>query len=171
MAILAAGMIMPFMSAAEPARCPSNTVLVDVYSTADVQILTDELACTGEGFFNITWHQSLSVEKNIKVSGNKNVTITGTDFRSSIRGAFADDNAGSVVNYGGGTGIFSVSNGSSLRLNYLVLEGGRAENGGAVDVISNSSLYLFGCNFTDNRASIGGETLLLRYKRPGLSLV
>lgn len=166
MAFLAAGLIMLFMSVAQPVPCPPNATIIDVYSTADVHNLTDVLACTGEGSFNITWHDSLMVEQKIKVSDNKNVTITGTDLSSSVRGAFADGNTDNIVDDGGGNGMFSVSNGSILRLNDLVLEGGRAGTGGAVDVLSNSSLFLFGCTFRKNNASKGGETVYARYKRP-----
>lgn len=162
MAILAACLIMPFMSGAEQAPCPSGAVVVDVYSAADVQNLTSVLACAG-GYFNITWHHSLTIEQRIKVSDNKNVTVTGTGVRSSLRGALRDDNggaSGAIVKGGRGTGIFAVSNSSTLRLNHLVLEGGSAETGGAVDVDSSSSLFVFGCTFTNNSASKGGEIIV-----------
>lgn len=81
-----------------------------------------------------------------------------------IRGALADGNHdGAVGDAGNGTGIFSVSNGSILRLNELVLEGGNAEYGGAVGLLSSSSLFVSSCTFANNSASQGGETRGLRY--------
>ena len=100
----------------------------------------------------------MTIEERIELFDRKNVTVTGTSFPSFF-GGLGDDNAdGVVIDAGSGTGIFSVSNGSTLRLNNLVLEGGNAENGGAVDVRSSSSLFVFGCLFANNKASNGGET-------------
>ncbi|CAN0503310.1 unnamed protein product, partial [Scytosiphon promiscuus] len=92
----------------------------------------------------------------IEVSDDKNVTVTGAGF-SSFRGAVGDDNfPGVLIDAGSGHGMFSVSNRSTLRLNNLWLEGGNAENGGAVAVYSSSALFVFGCTFTSNNASNGG---------------
>ena len=157
MAVLAFGLTTCFISGADSASCPSVTVPVNITSKADVQSLTDALACEGEGDFNITWYSSLTIEKTIEVFDRKNVAVTGAG--SLVGGRLGNDNgAGVVINAGGGTGVFSVSDGSTLYLNNLVLEGGNAENGGAVDVRSTSSLFAFGCIFSNNNASNGGET-------------
>lgn len=157
-----AGLFMSSVIGAEPAPCPSSTVVVNVTSTTDVDNLMDALACTGDGVFNITWYLSATIEETIQVSNNKSVTVTGTgDSRS--HGELGEDNrAGSIIEAGGGTGIFAVSNGSTLHLNHLVLDGGNAENGGAVELLTASSLFVFGCTFTNNNASYGGETTRLR---------
>ena len=133
----------------------------------DVQNLTDELACAGERSFNITWLASLTIEERIEVSDHKNVTISGAGVLTTIRGPLGDDsNTGGIVQYGSGGGIFSVSDGSTLRLNNLVLDGAKAEKGGAVDVLSSSSLFVFDCTFTTNNASEGGEIPRVRTPQP-----
>ncbi|CAM9810348.1 unnamed protein product, partial [Laminaria digitata] len=88
-----------------------------------------------------------------------NVTVTGSGF-PRIRGTLPDDHAADTIvdaGEGGRPGLFSVSNGSTLRLNNLVLEGGNAEDGGAVDMFHSSSLLVFGCTFVNNNASRGGK--------------
>ncbi|CAN0517252.1 unnamed protein product, partial [Laminaria digitata] len=68
-----------------------------------------------------------------------------------INGSRAVADAGKI------TGIFSVSDGSTLNLNHLVLDGGNEEEGAAVAVRESSSLHLFSCVFVNNAASAGGE--------------
>ncbi|MEP3108479.1 MAG: hypothetical protein ABJO54_15540 [Hyphomicrobiales bacterium] len=158
MAMLAFGLITCFLSGADSGPCPSATVELHINSTADVQTLTDALSCMGEGIFSITWHGSLAIDEVIKVSDKKNVTVTGAG-SATFRDAFGDDDGdGAVIDARTGTSIFSVSNVSTLRLNNLVLAGGKAENGGAVAVFSSSALVVFDCTFTSNIASNGGET-------------
>ena len=143
-----------------PCPCPSSTVDVHVTSVDDVQDLTDALTCTGEGDFNVTWYPALTVVQTISVSNRKTVTVTGPGY-PIIRGAPADGiDCGGVVGAGGGhsNGIFSVSNGSTLRLNNLVLDGGNADHGGAVGLHSSSSLFASSCTFANNNASKGGES-------------
>eukprot|EP00904_Undaria_pinnatifida_P003095 jgi/Undpi1/12787/HiC_scaffold_7.g02454.m1 len=157
MAILMTGLTLAFTSGAAASPCPAATMAIDVTSTAMVQNLTDVLACSGKGSFSITWHASLTIENTIKVSDNKNVTITGVGSAGTIRGALGDDgDDDSIMHNGSRTGMFSVSNRSTLRLNHLAFEGGYAEKGGAVDVLSSSSLFVFDCTFTSNKASRGG---------------
>lgn len=159
-----AGLAISLLAAASAASCASSTVAVDVTSAADVQNLAATLACTGEGTFDITWYPSVTITQRIEVSNEKNVTVTGNGF-PRIRGALAGDNgADAIVDAGSGTGIFSVSNRSTLRLNHLVLDGGNADSGGAVDVRAASSLFVFGCAFVNNNATNGGETTCRRYK-------
>lgn len=149
-AMVAFGWTMCFMSTAESGACPLGTVVIHITSAADVENLTDALACVGQGLFDITWHSSLTIDEGIEVADDKNVTVTGD--------ALGDDNVdGVVIDAGSGTGIFSVSNGSTLHLNNIGLEGGNAKYGGAVAVYSSSSLFVFGCTFTRNTASNGGE--------------
>ena len=162
MAVLAFASTMCFRSGADSALCPPVTTAVTITSKGDVQNLTDALACEGKGDFKITWYSSVTIEKRIEVFDRKNVTVTGAS-SSRFDGGLGGDNAdGVVIDAGSGTGIFSVSNGSTLRLNNLVLEGGNAENGGAVDVRSFSSFIAFGCIFSNNNASNGGERPRLR---------
>ncbi|CAM9418710.1 unnamed protein product, partial [Laminaria digitata] len=126
----------------------SSTVAVNITSTTDVQNLTDALDCTGEGSFDITWYPSVTIVQRIEVSNKKSVTVTGIDL-PSIRGKLADDNGADAI-ADAAAGLFSVTNGSTLSLNNLVLEGGKSEYGGAVEVHSSSSLFVFGCSFANN---------------------
>lgn len=163
MAMLAFGLITCFMSGADSAPCPSDTVELHINSTADVRKLADALSCVGDGVFNITWHGSLTINEIIEISNEKNIAITGAGF-ASFHGEFGDDIvAGAVIDARSDTGIFSVSNGCTLRLDDMVLVGGNSENGGAVTVISSSALILSGCTLTRNNASNGGETPPLEY--------
>lgn len=162
MAMLAAGLTISSMSGVEQAPCPLGTTAVNVTSAAGAQDLNDVLACTGPGSFNITWHGSLTIEQRIEVSGDKNVTVTGATFRGILDDALGEDRiVAAIVKGGNSSGLFYVSEGSYLRLNHMVLDGGNAENGGAVEVLSSSSLFVFGCTFRNNNASNGGEALLL----------
>eukprot|EP00904_Undaria_pinnatifida_P006566 jgi/Undpi1/3039/HiC_scaffold_15.g06415.m1 len=145
------------MPAAESVVCRSSTVAINVTSAADVQNITDVLACTGGGTFHITWYTSATILQTIEVSNKKEVTVNGVGV-PSIRGVLANDNdEGTAIDtdVGSDAGIFSVSNGSTLRLNNLVLEGGNAEHGGAVNLFSSSSLYVVGCTFVNNSATNG----------------
>ena len=156
------------MPAAESVVCRSSTVAINVTSAADIQNITDVLACTGGGTFHITWYTSATILQTIEVSNKKEVTVNGVGV-PSIRGVLANDNdEGTAIDtdVGSDAGIFSVSNGSTLRLNNLVLEGGNAEHGGAVNLFSSSSLYVVGCTFANNSATNGGET---RLGQPGQS--
>lgn len=157
-AMMVACLAMIFVSDIDAAPCPAGTVALDVATTADLQTLRDELACTGHGEFSIVWNTSLQIEQMIDVSDQKNVTITGSGF-PILRGTLDHDNgAGASYANGSVTGMFSVSEESILRLDDLVLEGGNAQEGGAISVISSSALYVSGCTFANNSASKGGET-------------
>ena len=162
MAVLAFAATMCFMPGADSALCPPVTPAITITSKGDVQNLTDALACEGEGHFNITWYSSVTIEERIELFDRKNVTVTGASSPLFV-GGLGDYNVdGVVIDAASGTGIFSVSDESTLRLNNLVLEGGNAENGGAVDVRSSSALFAFDCIFLNNNASNGGETPQLR---------
>lgn len=155
------GLALSFLSGARAEPCPSGTVAVNVTSTADIQNLTAALACTGQGAFDITWYSSLVIMQRIEVSSSKDVTVAGTGF-PSIRGVLADDDgADAIVDAGAVGGLFKVSDGSTLRLSGLLLEGGHAEQGGAVNLNSSSSLVVFGCTFANNSAADGGNTICL----------
>ena len=158
MGVLAFASTMFFMSGADSAPCPSVTAAVTITSKSDVQNLTEALACEGEVEFNITWYSSVTIEERIEVFDRKNVTVTGASSPSFGGGPGDDNDDGVVIDAGTGTGIFFVSDGSTLRLINLVLAGGNAENGGAVDVRSSSSLFAFSCIFLNNNASNGGGT-------------
>lgn len=168
--MMMAGLAISLVSEAKSAPCPATTVSVNVTSIADVQDLSDALTCTGESFVNVTWYPSLTIAQTINVSNRKEVTVTGVG-HPIIRGALVDGNDHEIfadAGDGNGTGIFSVSNGSTLRLNHLVLDGGNAKYGGAVDLSSSSTLFVSNCTFANNRASKGGEptdlSIDLQYK-------
>lgn len=171
-----AGVAIAFMPGAESAICPTGTVAVNVTSAEDVLILADALKCTGGGDFNVTWYSSLPLDQTIEVSDMKNMTITGSGSPVIYRGLGGDTFDSTFLDDGSGTALFSVSDGSTLSLINLVLKGGEAENGGAVDLLSSSSLYVHGCNFAQNNASDGGDTLCVSYhsiklkKKPRRSL-
>lgn len=151
MAMLAFVLTTGLMTRAGAASCLPGTVAISITSAVDVQNLTDSLGCEGKGYFDITWHSNVTIDERIEVSDGKHVTVTAD--------AFNEDNAADVIiDDGSGTGIFSVSDGSALRLNNIGLRGGNAEHGGAVAVLSSSALYIYGCTFTRNNASTGGET-------------
>lgn len=154
LAMILVGLTIFFPPGANSDPCPTGLVAVNVTSSADIENLTDVISCTGQGDFNVTWYSSLTLGQSISVHGLKNVTITGVAF-PTIHGGLGDDNDGGA---GGGTGIFSVSDRSTLSLNKMVLAGGKSENGAAVNLVSHSSLFVYDCNFTAHNASNGGET-------------
>lgn len=159
--MMLAGLTVFFASGAESAPCPSGTVGVNVTSEADIHRLTHVLNCTGQGSFDVRWYSSLTLAHRIEVSDAKNVTIRGSA-SPTIRGGIIDagkGDGGTVIDRENATtGIFSVSDGSTLRLSHLVLAGGREKNGGAVDLVSSSNLFLVDCAFLNNNASKGGKT-------------
>ncbi|CAN0453186.1 unnamed protein product, partial [Laminaria digitata] len=62
-----------------------------------------------------------------------------------------------VIDAGSTTGIFSVSNASTLTLKNMMLQGGVSDNGAAVDARSFSSVHVVCCAFSNNNATTGGE--------------
>lgn len=149
-------------SSAHADSCPPGIVSVNLTSVDDVREFVDALRCTGEGVFDVTWNGRLQIDQRIEISGRKNVTVTGSHGTTSD--STSDDHA--VIDAGETTGIFLVTNMSTLALHYLHLEGGLSEyDGGAVEVKSSSSLYVFGCDFTNNTCSEGGEPTI--YGIPG----
>lgn len=165
LAMVLTGVAIAFMSGAESAKCPTSTVVVNVTSAEDVQILADALKCTGGGDFNVTWYSNLTLGQTIEVSYLTSVTITGSG-SPVIHGGLGGDTYGSAFLDGeSGTALFSVSDGATLSLVNLILVGGKSGNGGAVALFSSSSLYVYGCNFALNNASDGGETRCVSYHR------
>ena len=157
LALSLAGLTSFLASGAESAPCPSGTIGLNVTSEADIHKLTQVFNCTGQGSFNVKWYSSVTLAQRIDISSMKNVTITGSGFPTIRGGLGTDENdRGEGVDPDKGTAIFSVSNGSTLRLSHLVLTGGQAENGGAVYLVSSSTLFVFGCTFANNNASNGG---------------
>ena len=161
--VVLAGWTSSFISGAELVACPSETVSMDLTTTADIQSLTDAMNCSGEGFFNATLYNSVQIQQRIEVSDQKTVTITGEGL-PTISAATLDDaldsaESSAVTDVGNSIGIFLVSGGSTLTVNALVLEGGRSEDGGAVVVLSSSSMHVFDCTFKNNNATTGGDTL------------
>lgn len=164
LSIAVVGLGILFLSGAGSAPCPSGTVNINVSTTNDLQNLVDSLQCTGEGVFNVTWVGSLQIDSPFEVSNGTSLTVTGHEPSSSSQDSSSSTSldgynfgSGAVINGGGTSGLFSVSNGSALYLNKLVLAGGDAEEGGAVAVRFSSSVNVFGCALINNNAIEGGE--------------
>lgn len=161
-ATMVAGFAMAFISGAQSAPCSSSPVTMDVATAADVQGLTANMTCTGEGVFDVTWYGSLGIEQTLVVSGQKSVHITGSSNLSTSTANPDPNEPDAIINGGKTTRIFLVSNGSTLTLNNLVVNGGYSEeSGGGVAVLSSASLNVSGCAFTNNRAATsGGEAVI-----------
>lgn len=156
MAMIMAGIAFSSVRGAQPAPCPSDTMAINVTSHGGIQALTDALNCTGAGMFDVTLHGHLQLKKIIDVSDQKNVTITG--FVDNARDGTSDACLYADIDDGNGTGLISVSNGSTLSIHNLLLKGGFSTDGGAVSVTAASHLYVFDCQFINNTASsAGGE--------------
>ena len=80
------GWAMLYISGAETAPCSSDPVAVNVNSTSGVQGLINEINCTGEGFFDVTWYGTVQIEQTIVVSDQKSVTITGSNSPTASTG-------------------------------------------------------------------------------------
>lgn len=157
--VIMAGIAFSSVRGAHPAPCPPDVIAMSLRSPGDVQALTDAMDCTGPGVFDVTLHGRVQLKDIIDVSGHKNVTVTGSVDNS--RDGTSDACFYADIDDGNTTGLFSVSNGSSLSVINLGLEGGFSADGGAVSVTSSSFLYAFDCNFTHNTASsAGGEQMI-----------
>lgn len=159
---LVAGFAIAFISGAQSAPCSSSPVHVDVATTADVQGLTANMTCTGEGVFDVTWYGSLEIEQTIVVSDQKSVTVTGSSYLSTSTAEPDANEPDAIINAVNSSRIFLVSNGSTLTLNNLVLNGGYSEeSGGGVAVLTYAFLNVSGCVFTNNQAATtGGEAVI-----------
>lgn len=159
LAMVLAALTIWFVSAAESVPCLSEHVGLNVTSEADIHELTQVFNCTGQGSFDVKLYSSVSLDQRIDIPIMTNVTITGYGFPTISGGLGVGTRDGSSVfdRENGTTGLFSVSNGSTLRLNHLVLAGGEADNGAAVRLYSSSTLFVFGCTFANNKAWNGGE--------------
>lgn len=149
-AVMAAGFLAWFTAGAESAPCLATTIFMNVTTTAELQNMITTVNCTGEGMFEVSWTGSLQLGQAIELSDYKQLIITGSNPVLTVLPSAAVD-AGST------TGIFRVSNGSTLILKHLLLEGGASEKGAAVDARSFSSVHVTGCAFTNNNSTIGGE--------------
>eukprot|EP00904_Undaria_pinnatifida_P007520 jgi/Undpi1/3899/HiC_scaffold_16.g07267.m1 len=123
--------------------------------------------CSGEGFFSATLYNSVQIQQRIEVSTRKTVNITGDGFptisAATLDNALDSAESSAVTDVGNSTGIFLVSGGSTLTMKSLILDGGRSEDGGAVVVLSSSSMHVFDCTFKNNNATnTGGDKLLGR---------
>eukprot|EP00904_Undaria_pinnatifida_P012520 jgi/Undpi1/8399/HiC_scaffold_25.g10867.m1 len=158
-----------------PSPCPASSVTMIVSTPFQLETFIDSISCAGEGVFEVSWRGILPVQESINVFDGKNLTVTGVDFsgaashddtyNSSILGLDSLSASSNDITYddlhggidaGNTTGIFSVSNGSTLSLSNMLLKGGYAANGGGVKVASSSSVYAFGCAFVNNSATTGG---------------
>lgn len=170
--VIMAGLVISLTPRIQAASCPDGTVTVNLTSISDVQALTDAMNCSGGGNFDITIHGRLQIDQIIEVSEYKNVTVAGSPLSAAVSDISSDPYAAGSTNLALGstsdeyygvidarntTGIFLVSDGSTPTINNLVLVGGHSEDGGAIAVTSESSLRVFDCAFTNNRASTGGK--------------
>lgn len=138
--------------------CPSDTVTtVELTSTSGVKPLIDALNCTGPGVFSVTLDGRLQIEDIIEMSDQKYVTVAGS--AENVLDSSSDASLYAEIDAGHTTGIFLVSNGSTLNMSNLVIEGGYSTDGGAVAVTSSSFLKVFDCIFTNNRASSAGGVM------------
>ena len=155
------------ISGEEITACLPGTISVNVTTNDDMHRLTDAMNCTGQGVFNVTLYSSVQVNRRIEVSNQKRVHITGSGF-PAIRAEPCDNELLSASPYAGTTtGIFLVSNHSTLSINALVLEGGCGEDGGGVAVLASSCLHAYACTFRNNSAAAGGDILVgRRTKQP-----
>lgn len=104
--------------------------------------------------YNVSVQGRLEIEQKIHISDQKNVTIIGfvdDDFKSA-----SNPSGYTVISAGQTASIFSVSNGSTLDITRLTLEGGFSGEGGAVAVTSSSVLRVLDCGFANNEASTAG---------------
>lgn len=167
MAMILAAAAISLVPGARAAPCPKGTVSVNLTSSGDMQGLIDAMNCSGAGVYDVTVHGRLQIGEILKVSERKNVTVTGyvgtamgsaSDTDSAL-GSTSDSYA--VLDAGNKTGMFLVSEGSTLTINKLILEGGFSEDGAAIAVTSSSTLKVFDCDFTNNTASMsGGENII-----------
>lgn len=154
MAIIVAGMAIVLVRGGQPAPCPPDTVTVDAISSTGAKDLTDALNCTGPGVVHVAVHGRLQIEQRIEISDQKNVVIKGS--ADNALDSMIDAYSYAEIDAGHKSGIFLVSNGSTLSISQLILKGGYSQNGGAVDVISSSFLYVVNSTFMNNRASSAG---------------
>lgn len=150
------------MSGADANPCPAETISMNVTTTGELGLMMTSINCTGQGKFDITWIASLSLVQTIELSNKKQVTVTGPSSAGATRDSSSLDPTDiwdNVIDAGGATGMFRVSNGSTLTLNNLVLEGGTSAAGAAIDARSSSSVYVDGCIFRNSKAIAGGETI------------
>ncbi|MEP5729812.1 MAG: hypothetical protein ABJL67_10645, partial [Sulfitobacter sp.] len=130
MAMIVAGIIFSLVRGLRAAPCPADAVAVDLPSNSGVYRLIDALNCTGPGVYNVSVHGRLEIERKINISEQKIVNITGSaddDFKST-----SNPSGYTVVSAVHTTGMFSVSNGSTLIITRLTLEGGSSVEGGTV---------------------------------------
>lgn len=153
LAVLAASHCLLFTAGAMPAPCSGGTVALTVTTPAELQSMLSVMNCTGKGTFDVVWTGTVPLLQVIEVSQTKQLTVTGSS------GALADP-LSDVMDAGRATGIFRVSNGSTLILNSMVLDGGTSLEGAAIDARDHSFVRVVGCTFTNNNATDGGEKLV-----------
>lgn len=150
LAALAASQSFLFMSGATPAPCSSGIVSMTVTTPADLLTMISTMNCTGEGTFDVVWTGTVPLLEVVEVSQMKRLTVTGSSRAPA-------DPSSDVMDAGGATGIFRVSNGSTLTLNDMVLVGGTSVEGAAIHARDYSFVRVVGCTFTKNNATNGGE--------------
>lgn len=135
--------------AAGSAPCTSGPVYLTVLTETDIENVTAAMNCSGKAEFHITWQGIVQITQPFQVSDHKNLTVTG--------GVLDGAGVAAVVDGGNTTGMFEVSEGSTLILSGMMLKRGNSDRGGAVFVTGSSALSVVDCGFTDNLAWKGGE--------------
>ena len=134
--------------------CESGAYVAEVKAADDVQHLLNEMNCTGERAFSVTWSGVHIITKRIEVSEGKNLSVTGAN--DGPNGIDAE----------GADGIFLVSNRSTLTLDNLRLRGGNSPGtGGAVAVDVSSIVNVTDCSFEGNTASISGDKSVIVFNQ------
>lgn len=160
MALIVAGLVISLVRGEQPTPCPSDTVTVELTSTSGVKPLTDAMNCRGAGTFNVTLYGRIQIDQIIEISHQKYVTLAAPVEKALD--SSSDDYLYAEMDAAHQTGIFSVTNGSTLSISNLIIARGRSMDGGAVVLTSSSFLHVFDCNFTNNTASSAGGEQTLR---------
>lgn len=159
MIMMAVGIALAFIRVAASAPCQPVTVSLSVATAAGLQYLRDAMDFSGKAVFDVAWNSNLRVEQRIDVTDYKTVRVTGTCHHTDGNGVPGSEDTGGVISGGYTTGIFLVSNRSSLTKTNLVSEGRYSDGERAIAVHSSSFLYVSRCAFVNNTASIGGKNI------------
>ena len=157
--MLVAGLIIAFIAGVQSAPCLSQTVSVNVTTSGDVQRLIDAMNCSGEAEYNVVWYSTLELGRRINVANHKHLEIAGLGHPTVSATLYNPNESEPAIEAGNTEGMFLVSNRSTLTISHMIIDGGHADNGGAVAVHSSSILYVNDCIFTGNRADSGGELI------------
>lgn len=133
---------------ATPGCATEEALELSVLNDIDASELADSLACSNGTQYSVDWHGKVGISRTLAVGNGCTLTITGKE------------NAG--IDGGGAIRLFAVTDGATLQLQDISLEGGWASdgNGGAISSIGPSNtVNLVSCTFKNNSAEkLGGES-------------